>query len=1049
MSKPTIYTVATAHLDTSWRWTLEQTIEEFIPATLTKNFALFEKYPDYTFSFEGAYRYELMEEYYPELFERLKQYVAQGRWRVAGSSYENGDVNIPSPEALFRNILLGNRYFAETFGKRSVDIYLPDCFGFGWALPGIAAHANLKGFTTQKLTWGSAEDVPFALGRWQGPDGGEIFACPDGHTYVGFFLRSLRKNYFMRRALGYLKRRNLFPAALILHGVGDKGGAPKEISVATVSRDAAKNSSQTVQVRSAAADDIFRDVYALPESERARFPVHKGEWLLTDHGTGCYTSRIWSKRWNRKAEQLAQAAEHAAVYAALLGRADYPLQALNAAWKRVIAHQFHDDMTGTSNEVSYQRNWNDLMVSQQEFARLYASGVSAVAGAMHTGFAAGQCVAVCNPTQWARSEAVAIKLPRKLVGSHVRVLSGEGRELPCQLQPDKETLIFQAPVPPLGVALFDLQVSSIPCGLDTGLRGAKEFLENNHLRALIDENGDIASIYSKDAGREVLAAPIRLALFDFDGSPFWPQWELYYPELKKAPSEYPAKPEVELIENGPARVAVAVTRRARGSVFRQIISLSAGSDVLRVENEIDWQSPRTLLKVEFPLEAANKEAAYDLGFGVAMRGVNTPRRYEVPAQQWADITDKKQGFGVSILSDCKTGWDKPNENTLRLTAVYTPRAANRSHDDKVSSDYEANVLDFGRTRFAFGIYPHAGGWQTGAPQAGACLNQPLAPFYPAALSDDDNLPTALSFGRVDGHLLLRALKQAEDGNGEWIVRVQEANGYPVEDAELTLGGGIAAWRELYASEEPREAGPAQLRDGTLRLPFRPFEIRTFALTLNPMPLAAAIVNTPVALPAQRQPLPGGLWLPDNAPLLRCAGQTIPLPAGRELHLAAASFMGDKKAVFTINGAAHTRMVCDAREAIGAGDLPSRHASGYVKNAYPVREFWHLHNAQGGDLYGAQAWFFDIALPLGGGPATLVLPEDSDIVVLEAYTRSEPTAAPAAALFDQMERLPECEVHFTPKQNAVCKKRMKARMSRMGLRNARSALRVRRGIDWRI
>ena len=142
--KPRIYTVATAHLDTSWNWDFETTLREYIPATLRDNFALFEKYPDYRFSFEGSYRYELMEEYYPEEFEKLKEYVAQGRWNVTGSAYENGDVNIPSPEALFRNILYGNSYFDKTFGKRSTDIFLPDCFGFGWALPSIARHANLE-----------------------------------------------------------------------------------------------------------------------------------------------------------------------------------------------------------------------------------------------------------------------------------------------------------------------------------------------------------------------------------------------------------------------------------------------------------------------------------------------------------------------------------------------------------------------------------------------------------------------------------------------------------------------------------------------------------------------------------------------------------------------------------------------------------------------------------------------------------------------------------------------------------------------------------------
>ena len=163
MAENKIFTVATAHLDTVWRWELAKTIEEFIPDTIEKNFNLIEAYPNYRFNFEGAFRYSLIEEYYPEAFEKIKEYVAAGRWCVSGSSWENGDVNIPSPEALFRNILYGNKYFFDKFGKKSKDIFLPDCFGFGYALPSVMKHANLKGFSTQKLGWGGAYERPFDI----------------------------------------------------------------------------------------------------------------------------------------------------------------------------------------------------------------------------------------------------------------------------------------------------------------------------------------------------------------------------------------------------------------------------------------------------------------------------------------------------------------------------------------------------------------------------------------------------------------------------------------------------------------------------------------------------------------------------------------------------------------------------------------------------------------------------------------------------------------------------------------------------------------------
>ena len=197
-----IYTIATAHLDTVWNWDFEHVIKVCIPATLDENFKHFEQYPEYRFNFEGSYRYELMEEYYPEKFEQLRKYVEEGKWNVTGSSYENGDVNVPSPEALFRNILYGNRYFEKKFGKKSNDIFLPDCFGFGWALPSIIEHAGIKGFSTQKLSWGSAYGIPFDIGRWYGVNGKYALASLNAKSYCTTF-KKVRTNSVPREVYKY------------------------------------------------------------------------------------------------------------------------------------------------------------------------------------------------------------------------------------------------------------------------------------------------------------------------------------------------------------------------------------------------------------------------------------------------------------------------------------------------------------------------------------------------------------------------------------------------------------------------------------------------------------------------------------------------------------------------------------------------------------------------------------------------------------------------------------------------------------------------------
>ena len=187
-----------AHLDTQWRWEFPQTISEYLLKTMRVNFDYIDKYPHYVFNWTGANRYRLMKEYFPADYARMQQYVAAGRWFPAGSSVEEGDVNLPSAEGIFRQILYGNEYFRKDFGKASDEYMLPDCFGFPASLPSILAHAGVKGFSTQKLNaqWQPApkvggpdspeqtpEGIPFNVGMWIGPDGSSVIAAlnPGGY----------------------------------------------------------------------------------------------------------------------------------------------------------------------------------------------------------------------------------------------------------------------------------------------------------------------------------------------------------------------------------------------------------------------------------------------------------------------------------------------------------------------------------------------------------------------------------------------------------------------------------------------------------------------------------------------------------------------------------------------------------------------------------------------------------------------------------------------------------------------------------------------------
>ncbi len=1019
--KKRIYTVATAHLDTVWNWDFETTVSKYIYNTLADNFRLFEKYPNYTFSFEGTNRYELMEEYYPELFEKLKGYVKAGRWNVCGSSFENGDVNVPSPEALFRNILFGNRYFDKTFGKRSVDIYLPDCFGFGWALPSVAHHANLKGFTTQKLAWGSAYGIPFDIGKWQGVDGNAIYACVNPHDYY-FTLTQLRDWDFVQKKLKENEAYDL-DWTYIFHGIGDRGGAPKEKSVQFVEQEISKNAGDDIEVIAASADRIYHDIETeLTPEQREKLPVWKNELVMQNHAVGGYTSRAIGKRWNRRCEELADMAERAAVTAHSLGALPYPQATLNRAWKRFIAHQFHDDIPGTSVQRAYQRSWNDYALSMNQFQNEYEAAAGAVCAQMKTDFCKGQAVTVHNPDEFERSEVVTLEVGR--LSGFARVFDEQGNEVPAQsriLENGKTQVLFKANIPALGLRVYDLRADDKPCTLDTGLHITKNTLENEKYAVTLNENGDICSVLDKTLERELLKAPITLGLFRYTGSKPWPAWEMNYKECNKEADRIPTLQFVEILENGPACVALRVVQKDGCSEFSFVISLTAGGEIVRVESEIEWQNRLTLAKQIFRFTCGNPNATFDLGLGAIERGNMREKLFEVPAQKWADITDAHGDFGVSVLSECKYGWDKRDDNTLRLTVLHTPKYNFRF-------DSMQSMMDLGLNRYSFAIFSHSGTVGEATQRAAKRFVQPMAAFLCGA--HDGNLGTSYSFGALsDSAVLLRAVKLSEDGDAI-VVRFNEGTHQARKGIRFTLGNGIEGATEIYASEEFK--AEAVVENGALVFDLAPYEIKSFALKLKSSAVPTAN-GTPLSLPmdtaafTSHRDLKAGAFavcpakevLPQTAVCggtefrfadakqnaLLCRGQTVHLPAGAEtVSLLLCSMHGDKTVSFKADGREITCKAYDAFERFAAWDLYNLRETAYIKDGKLGLEITHCHNAKG-DVYAKQFYLYKADLPVQGAK-TLTLPDDADILIAAASVSAQKTdAVLATVLYDRVRKRP--------------------------------------------
>ncbi|HWK12407.1 MAG TPA: glycoside hydrolase family 38 C-terminal domain-containing protein, partial [Vicinamibacterales bacterium] len=622
---------------------------------------------------------------------------------------------------------------------------------------------------------------------------------------------------------------------------GDTGGGPTEESVANVER-AAEKKGGPIEVRNTSADQLSRDI---TPAEFKALPLYTGELILKTHGTGCYTAQAAMKRFNRQNELLADDAEKSAVAAAYLTGLAYPTERLREAWTRFLWHQFHDDLTGTCIPQAYQFSWNDEITSMNQFSSVLTSSTTAAASLLKTA-GTGTPLVIFNPLSVERHEPVEATVKVTAPAGALSVIdAASGESVPAQVlerTPGTARILFMADVPAVGFKVVHVRAAAAAVAGAPAVDVTENTLENNRLSVKIDRNGDIASIYDKDAKRELLRAPIMLELRD-DPSSNWPAWEVLYDTVQAPAREYVSHPTMKVIERGPVRAAIEITRRASGSTFVQRVSLIAGGDRVNVENLVDWQSPNSLLKVSFPLTASNPKATYDLGVGVIERTGNEPDKYEVPAQKWADLTDTTGSFGVGIINDSKYGWDKPDDGTLRLTLLHTPRPTARY-------TYQSSN-DLGHHRFVFAIAGHAGDWRQGRlPARAAELNQPLVAFE--ADAHDGDLGPSFSMASLDdptGQVAITAMKHAEDSD-EIVVRLQERYGR-TRRATLRMPSGIVAAREINAAEEDvapidlsADSGGGRGNQGprpTLALDFKPFQPRTIALKLAPraaQPVAA-------------------------------------------------------------------------------------------------------------------------------------------------------------------------------------------------------------------
>ncbi len=831
LQQATFHLTGNSHIDAAWLWPWTETVD-VVKRTFGTALQLMNEYPGYTYTQSAAAYNDWMADKYPEMNDAIQQRIQEGRWEVVGGMWVEPDLNIPDGESTARSILLGKRWYQQHYGVDVKVGWNPDSFGYNWQLPQIYKKSGIDYFVTQKMSWNDTNQLPLKLFWWESPDGSKVL------TYFprGYGNRVLDPT---RLSADLVQARTFAPGMttmMDLYGVGDHGGGP--------TRDMLDQGIHWMQPDKIAPKMEFGTAYpylssvekqvapdskiwnyktiaegyqyppAPPEGEIS-IPTWDDELYLEFH-RGVYTTQAHMKRNLREAPEWALNAEKYASLAWLDGDA-YPGAELTEAWKKITFNDFHDLAAGSGIGVIYrdaQKDFDDVRWATREISH---KALHTLAERVDTKVPAGVPVLVFNPLGWTRSGNVEVDVQMPNPTAEVSVLDSHGIILPSEmLSKDAKTSTFHLLVKARDIPSLGYEVLHVIPGnrvFPSDLKVTGTTLEDANLRVVVDpKTGCITSLYDKKAGFETLAAGScgnELQAFK-DLPKQFDAWNIDPGTLDQPPTRLTQADSVQVVESGPMRGVIRVTRTWQNSKFVQDIILETGSDEAEVVNDIDWHETHILLKSAFALSATAPFATYEIPFGTIERPSTRNNsfekaRFEVPALRWADEGDGQHGF--SLINDSKFGYDAVG-NLLRLSLLRSP----------TSPDPNA---DRGHQHFSYALYPHAGDWkQAMTVRHGYEFNLKLAAMQVEA--HDGSLPAEHSFVSVTpDDVVLTAMKKAEDSDA-LIFHLYEWAGKSA-NVELTAPAGATGAIETNLLEKP-EGEPLAIDSGHVSIPIRAYEI---------------------------------------------------------------------------------------------------------------------------------------------------------------------------------------------------------------------------------
>ncbi|SEE91969.1 alpha-mannosidase [Arthrobacter alpinus] len=766
-----ITAIGHAHIDSAWLWPVRETVRK-VARTASNMVNLLDENPEFQFAMSSAQQYEWLKEHRPEVFARVKDAVAQGRFVPVGGMWVESDTNMVGSEAMARQFAYGQRFFRENFGMECQEVWLPDSFGYSAALPQIVKQAGAKWFLTQKISWNTVNKFPHHTFNWEGIDGTRVFThFPPVDTY-----NSQLSGAELSHAVSNFRDKGAAKNSLVPFGWGDGGGGPTREMLARAKRTKNLEGSAQVTIQTPA------EFFTAAQAEYPNAPVWKGELYLELH-RGTYTSQALTKQGNRSSEHLLRQAELWSATAATRGLIDYPYEELDRLWKLVLLNQFHDILPGSSIAWVHRE-------AAESYARI-------------------------------ASDLEAIISPALLALAPFAEPLDPGSE-----QDFANTTLFNAsPYPRRGIAPLSAGVAAPHTTKVTAERnGADVVVRNGLITVRFGADGVISSIVDVAADRELVPAGqgANLLQLHADFPNMWDAWDIdeFYKNTVTDLRELDSM-EVTMLGEQPE---ITIKRSFRSSHITQRVRISPDSKIITVYTDVDWHEQETLLKAAFPLDVHADHARFETQYGHIQRATheNTSwdnARFEVCAHRWVHVGEP--GFGAAVINDSTYGHDvsrHPGANgssftTVRLSLLRGPR-------------FPDPETDQGQHSFSYGLV--VGAEVADAVAAGYAMNLPWRGTH----SSGDAVEPLV--GTDSQAALIEAVKLADDRSGDVIVRLYEPLGARAQ-LTLNASFPIASVVENNLLEQPYDAGSLTVRAANsentsqVRLLLRPFQILTLRL----------------------------------------------------------------------------------------------------------------------------------------------------------------------------------------------------------------------------